>query len=118
MKPNKLHDFLVALQSYRIEFCRNVIRSTKRSIQLMVIAMLALSVTAFNASALTVDFSLTDDPGTNPFGRVHLGGTLTGTLYGLSADGVDQSITGIEFTSGFADLGVSAGIFDVPAGAF
>ena len=79
--------------------------------------MSVLFATAFVAipsigmvQAATVNFSINDDASVNIFGRTHLGGTVTGTLYGLADNGFSMP-TSVVFTSDVSAFGMSADLF-------
>ena len=73
-------------------------------------AALAAIPTINNVQAATVSFSIIDDPTVNIPGCTHLGGTLTGTLYGLADNGFSKP-TSILITSDVSAFGMSGDLF-------
>ena len=68
-------------------------------------------------TAAPINFSFDGDATDWPWlSRSFLQGTVTGVLYGLDDDGVDQLPTAVEFTSDVSALGMTQTFFDVFAG--
>lgn len=67
---------------------------------------------AVGASAATFSFSFDDDPNSNIAGRTHLGGSVTGFIYGLVDNTANQNPDAIEFTSDVSGLGMTETFFD------
>lgn len=67
---------------------------------------------AAGASAATFSFSFDDDPNSNIASRVHLGGSVTGFIYGLEDNTANQTPDAIEFTSDVSGLGMTDTFFD------
>ena len=68
---------------------------------------------AANASAATYSFTFYDDPSASIFNRTHLGGSVTGLIYGLEDDLEDQTPDAVEFTSDVSGLGLVDLFYDV-----
>ena len=72
-------------------------------------AALAAIPSINGVQAATINFSFSDDPTTPFFGLTHLGGTVTGTLYGLADDGFSMP-TSILITSDASVFGISGNL--------
>ena len=75
-------------------------------------AILAVAA-ASAASATTFSFGFDDDPSLSSFfGRAHLGGSVTGLIFGLEDDTANQTPDAIEFTSDVSGLGLTETFID------
>jgi hypothetical protein len=59
------------------------------------------------ANALTFSFSFTDDPAAYLSGRTHVGGTVTGLIFGLDDNTNNQIPSSFQITSDVSSLGIA-----------
>ena len=85
-----------------------------KTVILKTLAAAILAVTAASAaSATTFSFSFDDDPSVSSFfGRTHIGGSVTGLIFGLEDDTANQTPDAIEFTSDVSGLGLTETFID------
>ena len=67
-----------------------------------------------SVQAATVNFAISDDPTADILGRTHLGGTLTGTLYGLADNGFSMP-TSVLITSDVSGFTMAGNLFALSA---
>jgi hypothetical protein len=67
---------------------------------------------AGRADALTVAFSFDDEPSADMNGRAHIGGTVTGLLFGLQDNTANQIPTAFQITSDVSGFGMTQTYYD------
>ncbi len=92
-----------------------------RRLSLMISLLLSVLMLASQASALSFNFTILDDPADWPWlGRGHTPGVVTGVIHGLQDNLANQIPTSIEFTSDVSALGmtgqVTSAVLTVGAG--
>ena len=82
-------------------------------IKKLFVALAALTVAVTAAADPIYSFSFSDDPSSYAYGRPHVGGTVTGNLYGMGLNGTGLIPTMIEFTSDVSFVGMSDTTLDM-----
>lgn len=85
--------------------------------EVLTAAFISMAVTS-GVSAATYSFSFDDDPLSLIANRTHLGGSVTGFIFGLEDNTANQTPDAIEFTSDVSGLGMTDTFFDMFTAVF